>query len=107
MPKFRRDVQPLLEGSIDSLTLGIALFSRPTYTARAHAVPMLLHNAFKFVLKAAILQRGRRIHDKAARNTFGLDKCLAVAEEELKLITKDERATLSILDAHRDTAASG
>lgn len=105
MPKFRRDVQPLLERSIDSLTLGIELFNRPTDTARAHAVPMLLHHAFELVLKAAILQRGRRIHDKASRYTFGFDKCLAVAEEELRLITKDERATLSILDAHRDTAA--
>lgn len=50
MPKFRRDVQPLLDRSIDSLTLGIDLFNRPTDTARAHAVPMLLHHAFEFVL---------------------------------------------------------
>jgi hypothetical protein len=41
MPKFRRDVQPLLERSIDSLTLGLELFNRPTDTARAHAVPNL------------------------------------------------------------------
>ncbi|MCP3164549.1 hypothetical protein [Myxococcus qinghaiensis] len=41
MPKFRCDVQPLLERSIDSLTLGIELFNRPTDTARAHGVPML------------------------------------------------------------------
>ncbi len=105
MPKFRRDVQPMLERSIDSLTLGVELFNRPTDTARAHAVPILLHHAFELMLKAAILQRGRRIHDKASRYTFGFDNCLAVAEEELRLITKDERATLSILDAHRDTAA--
>jgi len=60
MPKLRRDVQPLLERSIDSLTWGIELFNRPTDTARWHAVPMLLHHAFERVLKAAILQRQGR-----------------------------------------------
>lgn len=104
MPKFRRDVQPLLDRAIDSLTLAIEIFNRPAETGRTHAVPMLLHHAFELGLKAAILQRGRPIHDKTSRYTFGFDKCLAVAEEELNLLSKDERATLSILDAHRDTA---
>jgi hypothetical protein len=58
MPKFRRDVQPLLERAIDSLTLGIEIFNRPAETARGHSVPMLLHHAFELLLKAAILQVG-------------------------------------------------
>lgn len=105
MPKFRRDVQPLLERAIDSLTLGIELFNRPAETGRSHAVPMLLHHAFELLLKGALLQHERAIHDKTSRYTYGFDRCLAIAEEELTLISKDERATLSILDAHRDTAA--
>lgn len=105
MPKFRRDVQPLLDRAIDSVSLGIELFNRPAETGRTHAVPLLLHHAFELGLKAAILQSGRAIHDKDSRYTFGFDKCLAIAEEELKLLSKNERATLSILDAHRDTAA--
>lgn len=105
MPRLRRDVQPLLGRAIASLTLGIELFNRPTETGRSHAVPMLLHHAFEMLLKSAILQSARAIHDKTSRYTFGFDRCLAIAEEELKLISADERATLSILDAHRDTAA--
>lgn len=105
MPKFRRDVQPLLERAMDSLTLGIELFNRPAETGRAHAVPILLHHAFEMLLKGTILQQGRPIHDKTSRYTHGFDRCLAIVEEDLKLISKDERATLSILDAHRDTAA--
>jgi hypothetical protein len=93
----------LLERAIDSLTLGIELFNRPAETARGHAVPMLLHHAFEMLLKAVILQSGRPIHDKSSRYTLGFDRCLGIAEEELKLISRDERATLSILDAHRDT----
>lgn len=104
MPKFRRDVQPLLERAIDSLTLGIEIFNRPAETGRTHAVPMLLHHSFELGLKAAILQRGRAVHDKTSRYTYGFDRSLALAEEELKLLSKDERATLSILDAHRDIA---
>jgi hypothetical protein len=105
MPRYRRDVEPLLVRSIDSLMLAVELFNRPSDMARKHAVSILLHHAFEMVLKAAILQSNRTIHDKTTKFTIGFDRCLAIAEQELKVLSPDERSTLSILDAHRDTAA--
>lgn len=104
MPKYRTDVQPLLSRSIHSLTLGIELFNRPSEIARTQATLMLLHHAFELFLKAAILQSGRPVHDKTTRYSFGFDKCLSVSHEDLRILSKDERASLSILDAQRDLA---
>jgi hypothetical protein len=105
MSRYKRNVAPLLERAIESLTLAIELFNRPAETARAHGVLILLQHAFEMLLKAGILQRTGNIHDDERRYTFGFDKCLRIATEDLSLLNKDERATLSILDAQRDQAA--
>lgn len=105
MPKLKKNVAPLLDKSIESLTLAIELFNRPTETARTHGVLILMQHAFEMLLKACILQQTGSIHDREQRYTYGFDRCLAVATEQLKIISSDERATLSILDAQRDQAA--
>lgn len=105
MPKLKKNVAPLLERALESLTLATELFNRPTETARSHGVLILLQHSFEMLLKAGILQRTGNIHDREKRYTFGFDKCLSVALHELKLLSPDERSTLSILDAQRDQAA--
>jgi hypothetical protein len=105
MPKLKKNVAPLLDKSIESLTLAIELFNRPTEVARTHGVLILMQHAFEMLLKACILQLTGSIHDREQRYTYGFDRCLAVATEQLKIISSDERATLSILDAQRDQAA--
>jgi hypothetical protein len=102
---LKKNVEPLLDRSIDSLTLAIELFNRPFEVGRSHGVLILLHHSFEMLLKAALLQRTGGIHDKSSTYTYGFDRCLAIATEELKLLTQDERSTLSILDAQRDQAA--
>jgi hypothetical protein len=103
MGKLKRDVAPLLERAIDSLTLAIELFNRPSELARDHAVLILLHHSFESLLKAAILEKTGSVHDPGAKYSYSFDKCLQVAQEILGMTT-DERATLSILDAQRDQA---
>lgn len=105
MPKLKQNVTPLLDKSIESLTLAIELFNRPTEIARTHGVLILMQHSFEMLLKACILQKTGSIHDREQRYTYGFDRCLAVATEQLKVISSDERATLSILDAQRDQAA--
>ena len=105
MPKLKQNVAPLLDKSIESLTLAIELFNRPTEIARTHGVLILMQHSFEMLLKACILQMTGSIHDRDQRYTYGFDRCLAVATEQLKVISSDERATLSILDAQRDQAA--
>lgn len=105
MPRLKKNVTPLIDRAIDSLTLSIELFNRPAETGRHHSVLILLQHAFEMLLKATILQRTGSIHAKGEKYTYSFDKCLTVMSQELKILKEDERATLSILDAQRDQAA--
>lgn len=105
MPALKKNVSPMLQNSIESLTLAIEIFNRPAEVARVHCVLMLLQHAFEMLLKACILQRTGSIHEREKRYTYGFDRCLVMAEQQLKILSPDGRATLSILDAQRDQAA--
>ena len=104
MPRTKRDVAELKNRAINSLVLGIELFNRPHDQGRAEGVLILLHHAFEMILKAVIKDRSGTVHAKGEKYSYGFDKCLEVAQNEIKVISSDERSTLSILDAHRDTA---
>ncbi|MEW6458643.1 MAG: DUF3644 domain-containing protein [Bacillota bacterium] len=104
MPKAKRVVAELKKRAINSLVLGIELFNRPHDQGRAESVLILLHHAFEMLLKAIIKDKTGKVHAKGEKYSYRFDKCLEVAQNGIKVITADERATLSILDAHRDTA---
>jgi len=104
MPISKRDVAELKKRGINSLVLGIELFNRPHDRGRAESVLILLHHSFEMLLKAIIKDKTGIVHAKGEKYSFGFDKCLEVAQNGIAAISADERATLSILDAHRDTA---
>ena len=104
MPRAKRDVAELKKRAINSLVLGIELFNRPHDQGRSESVLILLHHAFEMLLKAIIKDRTGTVHAKGGKYSYGFDKCLDVAQNKIKVISVDERATLSILDACRDTA---
>jgi len=104
MPKTKKDVAELKTRAINSLVLGIELFNRPYNQGRAEGVLILLHHAFEMLLKAIIKDKTGTVHAKDKKYSYGFDKCLDVALNELRVISSDERAALSILDAHRDIA---
>ena len=104
MPKSTRDVIELKKRAINSLVLGIELFNRPHDQGRAEAVLIHLHHAFEMLLKAVIKDRTGTVHEKDKKRSYVFSKCLEVAQNDLKVISTDERRTLSILDAYRDTA---
>ena len=104
MRRIPRDVAELKIRAIDSLVLGIELFNRPHDRGRAEAVLIHLHHAFEMLLKAIIKHRTGTIHSKEGTHTYGFDKCLDIVCQQVRLLSTDERITLSILDAHRDIA---
>jgi len=104
MPRSKRDVSELKERAINSLVLGIELFNRPHDQGRAEGVLIFLHHAFEMLLKAIIKDKTGTVHVKGEKNSYRFKKCLEVAQNEINVISADERATLSILDAHRDTS---
>lgn len=104
MPKGKRQVTELKRRAINSLVLGIELFNRPHDNGRAEATLIFLHHAFEMLLKAVIWDRTGSVHEKERRYSYGFDKCLSLAQNELSLISADESGTLSILDTLRDTS---
>ena len=103
MPRVKREVAELRTRAVNSLVLGIELFNRPHEGGRAEAVLILLHHAFEMLLKAVIKDRTGVVHAEGQKYTYGFDKCLEVMQNELSMISADERMTLSMLDALRDT----
>ncbi|WP_156939602.1 DUF3644 domain-containing protein [Desulfocurvus vexinensis] len=104
MPREKRDVKELKQRAIHSLVLAIELFNRPHGNGRPEGTLIFLHHAFEMLLKAIIKDKKGTVHGKGEKYSFGFDKCLEIAQNELKILSKDERSALSILDAHRDTA---
>ena len=103
MPKTKRDVAELKKRAVNSLVLGIELFNRPHDQGRAEGVLIFLHHAFEMLLKSIIKDKTGTVHRKEEKYSYNFDKCLEVAQNEINIISADERRTLSILDAHRDT----
>ena len=63
-----------------------------------------MHHAFEMLLKAAIRDRTGTVFDKGGRYSYGCNKCLEIARNELSLISADESYTLSLLDNLRDNS---
>ena len=104
MPRIKRDVAELRTRAIDSLVLSIELFNRPYEHGRAEAVLILLHHAHEMLLKAIIKDRTGTVHAEGEKYTYGFGKCLDVMQSTLRMISDDERMTLSMLDGLRDTS---
>lgn len=104
MPREKRDVKELKQRAIHSLVPAIELFNRPHENGRPEGTLILLYHAVEMLLKAIIKDKKGTVHAKSQKYSYGFDKCLEIVQIELKLLSKDERSALSILDAHRDIA---
>ncbi|WP_448005457.1 DUF3644 domain-containing protein [Agromyces bauzanensis] len=93
-----------LDSAVESLTLAIELFNRPSPIARDHAVPMFLGHAFEMLLKSIIFQARGTVRDKGDELTHSLGRCIGIAADDLVVLTKDERALLAAIKQDRDCA---
>jgi hypothetical protein len=103
-PDLHHDVGALRSKAIESLILAIEVFNRPTEVARTDSTLILLHHSFEMLLKSLIAERTGTVIDEDRRYSYAFDTCLRIAEQDLKIITKDERRFLSTLDNLRDSA---
>lgn len=104
MARLKRDVVELKNRALNSLVLGVELFNRPHDQGRSEGTLIFLHHAFELLLKAVIRDRTGTVHAKGGKHTHSFSKCLEVAQNEIGVISVDERRTLAILDASRDIA---
>lgn len=103
---MRREAKSLLDKSVDSLTVAIEHFNRPSDTGRITAVLIMFDHAFEMLLKAAIVQRGGQLRQPGDKHAIGFDKCLRIAlsDGSIQFLTEDQALTLQAMNGLRDAA---
>ncbi|KQC12045.1 MAG: hypothetical protein APR63_03560 [Desulfuromonas sp. SDB] len=103
---MKRKADLLLKKSIDSLILSIEHYNRFWSCSRHEAVLIFLDRGFELLLKAAIVQRGGKIRDPRAKETYNfsqvLRKCLS--NSPLKCLNDDDALTIQTINSLRDAA---
>jgi hypothetical protein len=98
---MKRRTRLLKQTAIESLTLAVEVFNRPSPTARTQGVLLSLQHSFEMLLKAVIWEERGRIEPKGGGNSHSLRECLGVVRGMGKL-TEDEAIVAATIAGHRD-----
>lgn len=103
---MKKKARLLLSKAIESLILCTDHFNRPWDDGRTHAVLIFLDHSFEMLLKAAIIERGGKIHEKGAAETIGFDKCVrkCYSDASVQFLTDEQVLTLQAINGYRDAA---
>ena len=103
---MKRETRLLLNKAIESLTLSVELFNRPSDVCRKAGALILLDHAFEMLLKAAIVHRGGSIQEKGSNETIGFKRCVAKARDDgtLRFISQEEAVLLNLVNGLGDAA---
>ncbi|KHL01570.1 DUF3644 domain-containing protein [Sinomonas humi] len=99
-----RKTKQYVAAAVESLTLAIELFNRPSPTGREHATVMMAAHAFEMLLKAAIYEQRGKVNFSGSDRSFDLGKCVSVSETALGVIDEGDRVVLLALKEDRDAA---
>lgn len=99
-----RKTSQYVGAALDSLTLAVEIFNRPSPVGREHATVMLAAHSFEMLLKAAIYEDRKSVSFSGSDRSFDLGKCVLVAETDLKILDRDDRVLLLALKEDRDCA---
>lgn len=103
--KLRRRTSQLKHSAIESLSVAVELFNRPSQVARDQAVMLLLAHSFEMLLKAVIFQARGTVREKGAQYTFQLGKCIKIANGDLGVIDDADLPILWAIKQDRNAAA--
>lgn len=99
-----RKTKQYVAAAVESLTLAIELFNRPSATGREHATVMMAAHAFEMLLKGSIYEERKKVKFSGSDRSFDLGKCVTVAETSLGVIDAGDRVVLLALKEDRDAA---
>jgi len=99
-----RKTRQYVTAAVESLTIAIELFNRPSPAGREHATVMMAAHAFEMLLKAAIYEERRKVQFSGSDRSFDFGKCVSVAETSLGIIDAGDRVVLLALKEDRDAA---
>lgn len=90
--------------ALQSMTLAVELFNRPSPVARDHAVVMMAAHSFEMLLKALIFQARGTVREPGSEDSLSLQRCIDIAADDLNVLSSDERVVLRALKQDRDAA---
>lgn len=99
-----RKTKQYVKTAVESLTLAIELFNRPSPTGREHATVMMAAHGFEMLLKGTIYEQRKKVKFSGSDRSFDLGKCISVAETSLGVIETGDRILLLALRDDRDAA---
>ncbi|QIG44135.1 hypothetical protein G5V58_16355 [Nocardioides anomalus] len=102
--RLKRQATMFKDVAVESLTLSIELFNRPSGVAREHAIIMLLAHSFEMLLKSIIFQARGTVRDKGEALSHSLNRCIDIAVDSIKVVRPDERTLLLAIKQDRDCA---
>jgi hypothetical protein len=102
--RVRQQTKMFKDTAVESLSLSIELYNRPSAVARDHAVVMMLAHSFEMLLKASIYQPRRTVRDKGDGLSRSLERCIEISTSDLRTLTPDERIILMAIKQDRDCA---
>lgn len=86
---------------MESLTLAVEVFNRPSATARTQGVLLNLRASFEMLLKAVVWEDRGRIEPKGGGESYSLRYCLRIVRGMGKL-SEDEEIVAATIAGHRD-----
>lgn len=98
---MRHRTRQLKTTALESLTLAVEVFNRPSPTARTQGVLLNLQHAYEMLFKAVIYQQRRRIGPKAEGKSYSFKECLGIVRG-MGHLNEDEAVVAATIDAHRD-----
>lgn len=103
---MKKEARLLCERGVNSLLLSIEHFNRPVDRGRVEAVLIFLDHAFEMLLKASILEKGGKIREKRAKQTYGFDRCVRVGltNGDIRFLNEPQALTLQAVNGLRDAA---
>ncbi|MGY1738378.1 DUF3644 domain-containing protein [Geodermatophilus sp. SYSU D00684] len=102
--RLRRRAAMFRAAAVESMTLAVELFNRPSPVARDHAVVMMAAHSFEMLLKGIIFQARGTVREPGSEDSLSLGRCIDIAADDLTVLRPDERVVLRSLKQDRDAA---
>jgi hypothetical protein len=98
---MKRRTRLLKATSMESLTLSVEVFNRPSPVARTQGVLLNLQHAYEMLLKAIIWDDRGRIQPKGGGNSYSFRECIGIVRGMGKL-SEDDAVTAMTIAGQRD-----
>src|SRR5437870_3552945 len=98
---MKRRTRLLKRTAMESLTLAVEVFNRPSPTARTQGVLLNLQHSFEMLLKAVVWEDRATIQPKGGGESHSLRYCLRILHGMGKL-SGDEEIVAATIAGHRD-----